>query len=451
MFPLLEFVDEILIKEHSYYTTESVASARLELLKPTNMVDYAAEINQQLTGATSMPAEFAAQKEKVLSTLSSLTEEAAPFSALAADADQRADLESKGLWTMAGLAEAGVTPAIVEAYRSLSKFHYDCGDYQNTLNMLDNYLSLFIKRPETGKDERREDASLAAYGITTLTRATHAALWGKLACLILLGEWDRSLVALNAVKYGIETRACEPGEEGLSALQALQQRTWLLHWGLFVFWNNSKKGLDLIIDLSMSEKYMQAIQTNAPHLLRYLASAIVINKRKRNHLKDLVKIIGHCDYEDPVIAFVDCLAVKFDFEAAQEKLAECERVLATDFFLCRQTSLFMEEARVFIFENYCRIHQKIGIEALSEKLAMPADEAERWIVDLIRNAFLDAKIDSNESCVVMGNTTPSVYQQVMAKTKDLTARSGNLATTLGQIVGEAKKDKAKRAREARGD
>ena len=32
-----------------------------------------------------------------------------------------------------------------------------------------------------------------------------------------------------------------------SALQSLQQRTWLIHWSLFVFFNH-QKGRDLIID-----------------------------------------------------------------------------------------------------------------------------------------------------------------------------------------------------------
>ena len=34
------------------------------------------------------------------------------------------------------------------------------------------------------------------------------------------------------------------------------------------------------------------------------------------------------------------------------------------------------------------------ISMLAEKLNMSPDEAERWIVNLIRNARLDAKIDS---------------------------------------------------------
>merc|ERR1712071_197486 len=127
-------------------------------------------------------------------------------------------------------------------------------------------------------------------------------------------------------------------------------------------------------------------------------------------MKDLVKVMQHCEYSDPIVEFVDCLCVKFDFEGAQTKLAECELVLSTDFFLCKQTALFMEEARVFVFENYCRIHNKIDLSALGKKLAMNQEEAERWIVDLIRNADLDAKIDSEEGCVVMGGSILSMYE-----------------------------------------
>jgi hypothetical protein len=44
-------------------------------------------------------------------------------------------------------------------------------------------------------------------------------------------------------------------------------------------------------------RYLNAIQTNAHHLLRYLATAVVVNKRRRNMLKDLIKVVQqeqHC-------------------------------------------------------------------------------------------------------------------------------------------------------------
>ncbi len=43
---------------------------------------------------------------------------------------------------------------------------------------------------------------------------------------------------------------------------------------------------------------------------------------------------------------------------------------------------------------------------------MEPEEAERWIVFLIRNGRLDAKIDSEKNKIVMATQPPNVYQQV---------------------------------------
>ena len=165
-------------------------------------------------------------------------------------------------------------------------------------------------------------------------------------------------------------------------------------------------------------RYLNAVQTTAQHLLRYLAAAVVVNKRRRSLLKDMVKVrTNSCnvfvvflkvtksraplvlfwscvnvtcqntsrhaflaalpsasltltaltysftrlmtclssvaweqvlqqeeyEFSDPVTQFLTCLYVDFDFEGAQQKLAECETVLENDFFLtalkvgrCRQ-------------------------------------------------------------------------------------------------------------------
>ena len=51
---------------------------------------------------------------------------------------------------------------------------------------------------------------------------------------------------------------------------------------------------------------------------------------------------------------------------------------------------------------------------LAQKLNMSEDEAEKWVVNMIRNARLDAKIDSEKGHVVMGTLGTSPYQQVRA-------------------------------------
>ena len=44
----------------------------------------------------------------------------------------------------------------------------------------------------------------------------------------------------------------------------------------------------------------------------------------------------------------------YDFDGAQHKLVECEAVIDNDFFLTAFKEDFVESARLFIFEIYCR-------------------------------------------------------------------------------------------------
>ena len=382
-------------------------------------------------------------------------------------------------WSVVALAQIpqyNVTPEVVETYRQHAKFKFDCGDYQASRNMLANYISLFAKPPtptNTGDDdellgftgkqksnEKEEIGNPAIYYLQAVNPSLLQVLWGKLACEILVEDWEAASLAIDAVKASIESMV---SSNQMTPLKALSQRTWLLHWALFVYWNNSSKGgLEQLVELFHTERYKQAITTNAPHLLRYLTAAVLLCKRRitkraaagssseaRRLMKNLINVMQDSEYTDPIVEFVNCLCVKFDFESAQTKLEECEKVLNADFFLCRQTDLFMEEARVFVFENYCRIHNKIDLTALGKKLAMNQEEAERWIVDLIRNADLDAKIDSEEGCVVMGGSVQSIYEIVMERTRDLNVRSATLTQNLNNILNEARKEKEKKERDAR--
>jgi len=101
-----------------------------------------------------------------------------------------------------------------------------------------------------------------------------------------------------------------------------------------------------------------------------------------------------------------------------------------DYFLKDHWADFQENARLLIFETYCRIHQCINIGMISSKLNMEAEEAEVWIVKLIQSAKLDARIDSEKSRVVMSKVPPSIYQQVIEKTKNLSFRSTMMLSNL---------------------
>lgn len=58
----------------------------------------------------------------------------------------------------------------------------------------------------------------------------------------------------------------------------------------------------------------------------------------------------------------------------QVKLKECEAVLENDYFLAALKDDFVENARLFIFETYCRIHQCIDMRMLAgASLLLPSD------------------------------------------------------------------------------
>jgi len=298
----------------------------------------------------------------------------------------------------------GITSEHIDALYRYAKFQFECGNYSGAADYLQHFRTL-----NTDPDKN------------------FSALWGKFAAQILMQEWE------DAQKDMLHLKELIDSKNFTSPLKQLQQRTWLIHWSLFVFFNHPN-GRNGIIDLFFQERYLNAIQTTCPHILRYLTTAVITNKRRRNVLKDLVKVLQQesYTYRDPITEFLEALYVNFDFDGAQVKLRECEKVLMTDFFLVACRDEFIDNARLFIFETFCRIHQCIDISSIGEKLNMDQEAAERWIVNLIRNARLDAKIDSAANHVIMGTQYPSVYQKVIEKTKGLSFRSYVLANNLAK-------------------
>lgn len=54
---------------------------------------------------------------------------------------------------------------------------------------------------------------------------------------------------------------------------------------------------------------------------------------------------------------------------------------------------------------------------LSARLGLSSAEGEKWIVNLIRDTRVDAKIDYQAGTVLMNHPPMSVYQQVIERTK----------------------------------
>ena len=145
---------------------------------------------------------------------------------------------------------------------------------------------------------------------------------------------------VDALKEQIDNRPSTP------QVAQLQQRSWLMHWALFLL-GNHPSGKTIVADLVYQDQYLNALQTNCAHLLRYLAVAVVTNPRRRGLLKELVRTIGleRHQHSDAVTLFLEDLYVRCDFEAAQARLADCAKLLDSDFFLSNQEEEFLKHAR----------------------------------------------------------------------------------------------------------
>jgi hypothetical protein len=67
---------------------------------------------------------------------------------------------------------------------------------------------------------------------------------------------------------------------------------------------------------------------------------------------------------------------------------------------------------------------------LAEKLNIDINGAEKWIVNLIRNAGLPAKIDSKTNQVIMEDQYPNIYKHIVEKTEGFAFRTQNISSHL---------------------
>nr|GEV91220.1 eukaryotic translation initiation factor 3 subunit E [Tanacetum cinerariifolium] len=320
------------------------------------MVDYDMDIHKSLYHTDDVPQDMVDMRVEVVARLKSLEEAAAPLVTFLQNPNVVQELRADKKYNLQMLNDYfHIGPEQIEALYQYAKFQFECGNYSGAADNLYQYRAL----------------------------CTNA---------------ERSLNSKNFT----------------SLLNQVQSRIWLMHKSFFIFFNHDN-GKTQIIDLFNQDKYLNAIQINAPHLLCYLAAAFIVNKKRRPQFKEFIK--------------------------GSKKMKECEDVILNDPFLGKRVEEsnytvvplkdeFIENARLFIFKTYCRIHECIDMQVLAEKLNLNYEDAERWILNLIRTLKLDAKIDTQTGTVVMEPNHPNAYEQLNDHTKGLSGCTYKLVNQL---------------------
>jgi translation initiation factor 3 subunit E len=403
--------------------------ATFNLLKNTNMVDYVSQLYKDIHNGQNAPAEYERKKQDVISRLAKYEDDTAHLSNLLSDENITSQLRSDKVANLKFLEEQHqVTQPMVDALYDYGRYKYECGQYPDAADLLYRFRVL-----STDNDK--------------VVKAT----WGKLVCEILSEEWENAMEEVDRVKEHIETRLFNNPRAQLTSREAL------VHYALFPFFNY-EPARDKLTEMYFSQNFISTIQTVCPWILRYLAAAVITNRTRlsnshnyQKQLKDLARVVKQeiYEYQDPVTEFIKALYIDFDFEGAQKKLTEAEAVLQNDFFLGSSTDAFVESARHLISESYCKIHQRIDIKCvltvadvlyfanlfardLSTRLGLSDSEGEKWIVNLIRDTKVDAKIDYKAGTVVMNHPSQSVYQTVIEKTKGAFFRTQVLSAAVAK-------------------
>ncbi|MES1913158.1 MAG: hypothetical protein MHM6MM_005374 [Cercozoa sp. M6MM] len=391
------------LSEREVYDQDSVRNAMLNVVSKTKMIGLQAELEGK-----SEP--DAAKKQQVLADIQAATEKAGKLIKLLSQPEFVANLEQNqpNLLTLAD--EYDVRAEDVEALADLAQLRYATGNYGASTAQLLHFYRLLTRNAE---------------------RKARAA-WGKLAVEIMSARWKDAAAEISKVKALIE-------KTPMSAAAKLQQRSCLMHWSLFVWFNSTDgKGRQSLIDQFFLDKFnLHTIQVLCPWLLRYLLAAVVLESR-RPLFFELSKYIDNEEYaySDPLLDFCRLLVVECDHAAALQALEKCESVLANDFFLSHLASQFVSKARLVFAAQLLSVHERMTITELEEKLGEVAD-LEGLLKDLER-FNLYARIDEQNGVIRLQQSGYSVVRRIQEKTRHVTRGTPPLMGMLKKRVAEQK-------------
>ncbi|KAI8909149.1 hypothetical protein EDD86DRAFT_191222 [Gorgonomyces haynaldii] len=260
------------------------------------------------------------------------------------------------------------------------------------------------------------------------------ALWGKLGSEIMTSNWNQALEDINKVREFLDQNPLSYSQSEL-----LYSRATLVHWSLFVFFKHPR-GLDGLTELFFSPLYLNAIQVACPWLISYLATAIVANKRRKNNLKELVKIIKLEKIQDPRALFVQAILSDADFDKALVQFTASIDLVQKDYFSQHLKDQWIENGTLLICETYCRIHAQFETKELAQFIKKDVTQTEQLLQQLVQEQRIDAKVDKHVLSVTIHHQTPQ--QVVLEKIQPIKQRTQQLIQSIEKSEEELQLSKS---------
>lgn len=137
-------------------------------------------------------------------------------------------------------------------------------------------------------------------------------------------------------------------------------------------------------------------------------------------------------YNDAVVEFIRLLLIRFDFDSAGRQLAELRREVESDPFLVKLAPKIIESSRGLYYETYCRIHETLQIANVAAFTGKDPEEAELWIVSLIRRSGISVRVDSVAGTIKIVRNLGRNSNEV--KYAELIPRTNTLVNNLSRIL-----------------
>lgn len=194
---------------------------------------------------------------------------------------------------------------------------------------------------------------------------------------------------------------------------------------------SGSQGWSDLLDFLLSERSRQLLTCLAPHLLRYVG-AILIFTRKPEQVRSVANGLDSAagKYSDEITRLVFALVRDYDFQTGQAELPRILDSLSADLFLAAAGPALMEHLRLLLFDNYCRVHKRIDLNMMAERLRLAPHVAEQWTAYLIEESKLDARIDSERNVIEINLPTPNFTKDIADKSKNLFYQAQSLMQSI---------------------